>query len=299
MKPAPPTRPRLTKEDGDVDWSWPAVRLHNLIRGLHPWPHASRVPQRSSCDSSPLGGLERARRTPQPARSSRRTGDHLLVATGDGALDLVEVQAEGKRQDARARIPGGPSGGRGRPVCRSCPRHDRAAPASPRTRSSGGLERTPTCPSAIASARTGLRDDRDRALAAGDRNRRAAMARGARSRHRPTFSEPADRAPRSSRSLEILRLSAYQLLHLTRVPASAVVDDGVNLARRASKRAAPPASSTPSCARSRASGDALPLPPRPARSVDRDAALDYFSHHAVASAVARDAVVRRYRVRGD
>ncbi len=31
---------RLTREDGVIDWSWPAARIHNLIRGLHPWPHA-------------------------------------------------------------------------------------------------------------------------------------------------------------------------------------------------------------------------------------------------------------------
>ena len=38
--------------------------------------------------------------------------------------------------------------------------------------------------------------------------------------------------------LEILRLSIYQLLHLTRVPAAAVVDDAVNLAGRVGKRSA-------------------------------------------------------------
>src|SRR5262249_12975811 len=32
--------PRLTKDEGAVDWNVPAVRIHNLIRGLHPWPHA-------------------------------------------------------------------------------------------------------------------------------------------------------------------------------------------------------------------------------------------------------------------
>src|SRR5262249_22506968 len=31
---------RLTKADGLVDWSKPARRIHDLIRGLHPWPHA-------------------------------------------------------------------------------------------------------------------------------------------------------------------------------------------------------------------------------------------------------------------
>src|SRR5207253_9914971 len=30
---------RLTKEDGLIDWSQPAARIHNLVRGLHPWPH--------------------------------------------------------------------------------------------------------------------------------------------------------------------------------------------------------------------------------------------------------------------
>src|SRR5262249_21727461 len=33
--------PRLTKEDGALDWQAPAIRIHNLVRGLHPWPHAS------------------------------------------------------------------------------------------------------------------------------------------------------------------------------------------------------------------------------------------------------------------
>jgi len=31
---------RLVKDDGRIDWTWPADRIHNLIRGLHPWPHA-------------------------------------------------------------------------------------------------------------------------------------------------------------------------------------------------------------------------------------------------------------------
>ena len=31
---------KLQKDEGRIDWRWPAERLHNLIRGLHPWPHA-------------------------------------------------------------------------------------------------------------------------------------------------------------------------------------------------------------------------------------------------------------------
>lgn len=32
--------PRLTKEEGLIDWNAPAERIHNQVRGLRPWPHA-------------------------------------------------------------------------------------------------------------------------------------------------------------------------------------------------------------------------------------------------------------------
>src|SRR4029078_2061870 len=32
--------PRLTKADGLIDWSKTALEVHNLVRGLHPWPDA-------------------------------------------------------------------------------------------------------------------------------------------------------------------------------------------------------------------------------------------------------------------
>lgn len=76
--------------------------------------------------------------------------------------------------------------------------------------------------------------------------------------------------------LEILRLSVYQLLHLTRVPASAVVDDAVNLTGRAGKASARGFVNAVlrSVSRTR---NALPLPPRPTDPADRDAALDYLA----------------------
>ena len=32
--------PRITREDGLIDWRRPARAIHDQIRGLHPWPHA-------------------------------------------------------------------------------------------------------------------------------------------------------------------------------------------------------------------------------------------------------------------
>ena len=91
-------------------------------------------------------------------------------------------------------------------------------------------------PAAIARSRAALDDDRDRALA-------AAIATGVQ-RWRAALDRIIEAfAKRPVRRLdpevvEILRLSVYQLLHLARVPASAVVDDAVKLVRRAGKRSA-------------------------------------------------------------
>ena len=83
---------------------------------------------------------------------------------------------------------------------------------------------------AIAEARTTLADERDRALA-------MEIAAGT-ERWRGTIDHfithfarrPADRM--DVEVVVVLRLSLYQLLYLTRVPASAVVDDAVKLTRR-------------------------------------------------------------------
>src|SRR5258708_15595936 len=129
-------------------------------------------------------------------------------------------------------------------------------------------------PTAIAFARGGLHDERDRALAAeiasGVQRWRAALDHVI-----VEFSKrPIDRLDREI--VEILRLSAYQLLHLTRVPASAIVDDAVNLAGRVGKRSASGFVNAVLRTISRRR-ESLPLPMRPVDGADKAAALAYFS----------------------
>jgi 16S rRNA (cytosine967-C5)-methyltransferase len=129
-------------------------------------------------------------------------------------------------------------------------------------------------PTAIAFARGRLHDDRDRALAAeiasGVQRWRAALDHVIVELSKRTISRL------DPEVVEILRLSTYQLLHLTRVPASAVVDDAVDLTRRAGKRSASGFVNAVLRTISRRR-HALPLPPRPGDPADRDGALAYFS----------------------
>lgn len=87
---------RLTKDDGMVDWSRPAVAIHNQIRGLHPWPHAFSyvdgqrlILLRSTWSSDSVDA--------EPGTIVTAHGDELRVATGEGTLLITELQAEGRR----------------------------------------------------------------------------------------------------------------------------------------------------------------------------------------------------------
>jgi len=90
--------PRLTKEEGLLDFTLPALGIHNRIRGLRPWPGAytflngRRVAfTRSRVSAAGAGGA--AAGTCVAADASA-----IAVAGGDGgAVDILELQPEGRR----------------------------------------------------------------------------------------------------------------------------------------------------------------------------------------------------------
>jgi methionyl-tRNA formyltransferase len=90
--------PRLTKEEGLIEFSRPAVEVHNRIRGLRPWPMAYTF-----LDGVRLV-LHHARVSLHPAMLDApgtcvlADGAAITVACGDGAaVDLLQVQPEGRR----------------------------------------------------------------------------------------------------------------------------------------------------------------------------------------------------------
>jgi methionyl-tRNA formyltransferase len=98
---------RLIREDGAVDWSRPAGDVHNLIRGMYPWPHAFTflgatryILLRSSVEPDGSG---------LPGTIVEAAGDRLRVAAGSGIVSILEIQAEGKRpMSAREFLAGRP-----------------------------------------------------------------------------------------------------------------------------------------------------------------------------------------------
>jgi methionyl-tRNA formyltransferase len=91
--------PTLKKEDGQIDWSQPAHRVHNRVRGLDPWPGAytqfrgqtlhiwkSKLWGQGVCPA--VGLLPGVIASVKP----------LVVNCGSGSLELLEVQLAGRKR---------------------------------------------------------------------------------------------------------------------------------------------------------------------------------------------------------
>jgi len=89
--------PILKKEDGEIDWNWPAAKIFNRSRGFLPWPGAYsffrgqmfHIWKGRVASDAPSG--EPGRMIPQKRR--------LLIACGQRtALEAIEVQLEGRKR---------------------------------------------------------------------------------------------------------------------------------------------------------------------------------------------------------
>ena len=89
--------PRLTKEEGLIDWALPPTYIHNRVRGLYPWPHAYTyldghrlILLQTQVDDEP------STEPPGTVVAVNRDGFH--VATGHGGrVAVLRLQPEGRR----------------------------------------------------------------------------------------------------------------------------------------------------------------------------------------------------------
>jgi methionyl-tRNA formyltransferase len=104
--------PKLSRESGVIDWTADAAQIDRKIRAMNPWPAASTfLPSKSG---PPLKlkvfsalRIENEGGVSGTVLSSGKNG--LLVAAGTGAIQLGEVQLEGKkRMDIKDLLLGNP-----------------------------------------------------------------------------------------------------------------------------------------------------------------------------------------------
>jgi len=86
--------PKLSKEDGRIDWSQSAVFIHNRIRGFNPFPGAFTTLAGQTLRVHRARPIEGAGAPGQIIQADARSGLH--VACGQGALSLESVQPSGK-----------------------------------------------------------------------------------------------------------------------------------------------------------------------------------------------------------
>ena len=89
---------KLTKEQGMLDWSWPAERVCGLIRGLDPWPGAFTYYNKTMLK---LYGCSLASPTQTglvPGRIRGLTKGGLEIETGKGSVTVREIQTPGKKR---------------------------------------------------------------------------------------------------------------------------------------------------------------------------------------------------------
>jgi methionyl-tRNA formyltransferase len=115
--------PRLEKEHGLIDWSRPATAIRNQVRAMDPWPRAythwqrgsgaplrlivHRVTRAGDEEGGPPGTIVVAGRrkkvfTPSSSDEHRppeyaSDDPRLIVATGDGSLEIITIQPAGKK----------------------------------------------------------------------------------------------------------------------------------------------------------------------------------------------------------
>ncbi len=98
--------PKLRKDDGLIDWTRPALSIHNLVRAMQPWPAASTSWQPPSQTKPALRMIvhrtEIAAGEGAPGEIIEAAGDRLVVAGGEGAVALLSIQIPGKKQSTPA-----------------------------------------------------------------------------------------------------------------------------------------------------------------------------------------------------
>ncbi len=101
---------KIKKEDGQIDWTRPAIDIWNRLRAFTPWPGAQthlNVPPKPQLLKIWNAGVVQGVGAPGAVLGADKQG--IVVACGQGALRILELQREGgKRLSAEQFLAGCP-----------------------------------------------------------------------------------------------------------------------------------------------------------------------------------------------
>jgi methionyl-tRNA formyltransferase len=90
--------PKIFKETCEIDWNKSAESIHNLVRGLSPYPAAWTTLHGKTCKifKTKLSSGHLHDKSIGEFETDSKT--YLKFQTGDGVLEILELQLEGKKR---------------------------------------------------------------------------------------------------------------------------------------------------------------------------------------------------------
>jgi methionyl-tRNA formyltransferase len=89
--------PKLKKEDGLIDWSKSGRDVYNLVRGVQHWPGAYTRYRNKLLKVHAVRECAESSGGRQPGEIIASSKEGIRVAAGQGIVDILELQPEGKR----------------------------------------------------------------------------------------------------------------------------------------------------------------------------------------------------------
>ncbi|WP_339751817.1 methionyl-tRNA formyltransferase [Algoriphagus aquimarinus] len=90
--------PKIFKETGEINWSNSAESIHNLVRGLSPYPAAWTRFDDKSCKiyKTQFSADQKTNKAIGELQTDNK--NYIKVQTGEGVLEILELQLEGKKR---------------------------------------------------------------------------------------------------------------------------------------------------------------------------------------------------------
>ncbi len=87
--------PKISKELGEINWNKPAEIIHNLVRGLSPFPAAYFIYNKKKYKIFKSRVIDDLLLNPGEIKETK---NEVFIGTSSGVIQILELQAEGRRR---------------------------------------------------------------------------------------------------------------------------------------------------------------------------------------------------------